>query len=223
LSTAAGLAGNALAIYNGIKQGGLAGYGGAALAAVKGANTIDSLATGSGFLSAGAAAGLGAAGGLLGIYSGIKQGGIMGYGSAALNAMQLYNSVNTLAGAASAGSAGLGSSLAALGPAGLAAGMFVGIGELGQHQQIVTPEDAISASKSNAAGIQTLASDPQNSQWSGALSAEAGAQTALAANYGNMSTAQLNSDAGPDFEGLTAEGGDVDPLSLSVGRRANQS
>ena len=105
LSTAAGLAGNALAIYNGVKQGGVAGYGGAALAGVTAANKIDSLATGSGFLSSGAAAGVGAAGNLLGIYSGIKQGGVMGYGSAALNAVQLYNNVNTVVNAYEGGAA----------------------------------------------------------------------------------------------------------------------
>src|SRR5580700_516492 len=91
ISTAAGLAGNALAIYNGVKQGGVMGDTGAALAGVTAANKVDSLATGSGFLSTGAAAGVGAAG----IVIGIKQGGIMGYGSAALNAAQLYNNVNT--------------------------------------------------------------------------------------------------------------------------------
>lgn len=133
LSTAAGLAGNALAIYNGVKQGGVAGYGGAALAGVTAANKINSLTTGSGFLSSGAAAGVGAAGNLLGIYSGIKQGGVMGYGSAALNAVQLYNNVNTAidayegtaAAAGTAGGAAAGTEAGA--SLGLSAGL-VGVG-----------------------------------------------------------------------------------------------
>jgi hypothetical protein len=145
LSTAASLAGNALAIYNGVKEGGVLGYGSAAVNAVKGANTVDSLTTGSGFLSAGEAAGVGVAGNVLGIASGIKQGGIAGYGSAAINAAQLYGNVGTLvnayegttaagagvaAGDAAVGAdaaAGAGSATAGSAAAGLSASASVGL------------------------------------------------------------------------------------------------
>jgi hypothetical protein len=128
LSSAAGLAANALAIYNGVKEGGVLGYGSAAVNAVKGANTVDSLATGSGFLSAGEAAGLGAAGNVLGIASGIKQGGIAGYGSAALNAYQLYGNVSTAVNAYEGTTAAGTAATAAAGTDAAAAGAGAGLG-----------------------------------------------------------------------------------------------
>lgn len=124
LGTSLGAAGDFLSMYNGLQRGGAAGYAGAALSGIKGANAVDSLATGSGFLSSGAAAGIGAAGDVLGIYNGIKQGGALGYGSAALDAYNLYGAASSFLGAGSsaAGAAGSGAAGAAAPALGAVAG-----------------------------------------------------------------------------------------------------
>lgn len=75
------MASGALNMYNGIKQGGIAGYGGAALGANKALNAAGGYGSSNPML--------GAAGNVLGIYNGIKQGGVAGYGGAAVNAAQL--------------------------------------------------------------------------------------------------------------------------------------
>jgi hypothetical protein len=134
LSTAAGLAGNALAIYSGLKQGGVAGYAGAGISGLTAANKVDSLATGSGFLSGGEAAGLGAAGSALGLYNGIKQGGVAGYGSAAINAAQLYGAAS--AADTAAGGAGFAGGAAAGSAAGLIA-LPVGVAMYGASKPAV--------------------------------------------------------------------------------------
>jgi hypothetical protein len=131
-----GIGGNALGVYSGLERGGPLGYTGAALSGISGANGVDKLLNGSGFLSGTEGAALGGAGDILGIVNGVKQGGLSGYGSAALNAYQLYNAAAPLAyglsngatladiaadaDAGAAGAAGAGSALAAAGPIGLA-------------------------------------------------------------------------------------------------------
>jgi hypothetical protein len=76
-----GMAGGALNVYNGIRTGGVAGYGGAALGANKVLNSAGGYGSSNPYL--------GAAGNVLGIYSGVKQGGVAGYGGAAVNAAEL--------------------------------------------------------------------------------------------------------------------------------------
>jgi len=75
------MASGALGVYNGIRQGGVAGYGGAALGANKALNAAGGYGSSNPML--------GAAGNVLGIYNGVKQGGVAGYGGAAVNAAEL--------------------------------------------------------------------------------------------------------------------------------------
>jgi hypothetical protein len=126
----------ALNVYNGVRSGTPTGYAGAALSGISTANRADQLATGSGFLSKGAGAGLGAAGDVLGIYSGIKQGGLAGYGGAAIDAAKLYGAASTYlggsaaagAGAAGAGAAGAETAAAAGGGAAAGSGIAAAAG-----------------------------------------------------------------------------------------------
>lgn len=76
-----GVASGALNAYNGLRQGGVSGYAGAALGANKALNAAGGYGSNNPML--------GAAGNALGIYNGIKQGGVAGYGGAAVSAAQL--------------------------------------------------------------------------------------------------------------------------------------
>jgi hypothetical protein len=165
LSTAGSLGGNVLGIYNGLERGGPAGYAGAAISGVSAANNADTLATGAGFLSGGAAAGLGAAGDVLGIYNGIKQGGAMGYGGAAVDAAQLYgaaSSADVAAGGAGFAGAGAGSALAGLAaPGGIFLAAAIGMGDVFAHQGS-SSEDIAGNLNRGAAYYNTLAAGTAN-------------------------------------------------------------
>jgi hypothetical protein len=64
---------------------------------------------------------LGAAGGALGLYNGLKQGGALGYTNAALSAANMASGIGTLAGGTAAGGLGALASIGAYaGPIGLA-------------------------------------------------------------------------------------------------------
>ena len=117
-----GIASDALNVAGGLRRGGVTGYGGAALSGIDAANRADQMATGSGFLSRGAGAGLGAVGDVLGIYGGIKSGTPQGYATAALDAYKLYGAASTYLGGASAGAGAAGAGTAAAAGGGAAAG-----------------------------------------------------------------------------------------------------
>lgn len=112
------------------------GTAGAAVSTVGAANNISKLTTGCGLLSSTGSAGLGAAGNVLGIVNGIKQGGLTGDASAAINAAQLYGNVGTLVNAyegastaaagASAGAGAVAGTDAAASGAGAAGGAAMG-------------------------------------------------------------------------------------------------
>lgn len=89
-----GNAASGLGVLNGIQQGGVSGYGGAALGAANLAGKAGA------YGSAGKAVGngLGGASNALGIYNGIKQGGVGGYGGAAVNAAQLGSRLGSFGG-----------------------------------------------------------------------------------------------------------------------------
>jgi hypothetical protein len=101
LGTAAGSLGNGLGIVGGLEQGGVAGYGGAAVNAAQ----LGSKTGAFGAQTSNVNQGIGDAANALGIYQGIKQGGVGGYGSAALNAGQLGLHGAVQAGALSAADA----------------------------------------------------------------------------------------------------------------------
>src|ERR1043166_5100527 len=84
-SNTLGGVGNAAGVIGGIQQGGVGGYGSAALNAANLASRTGAL----GQYTKAANPYLAGAGNALGIYNGIKQGGVGGYGNAAVNAAQL--------------------------------------------------------------------------------------------------------------------------------------
>lgn len=88
---------DALNMYSGIKQGGVAGYGGAALGGV---NLYDELS------GTTPSPWLGGAGSALGLYNALKQGGVQGDTTAALDAAQLYGTVGGAMGAPGAAAVG---------------------------------------------------------------------------------------------------------------------
>lgn len=83
-SNTLGGVGNAAGVVGGIDQGGVSGYGKAAV-------NSGSLASRLGLLgkNSGVSQGIAGAGNALGIYNGVQQGGVSGYGNAAVNAAQL--------------------------------------------------------------------------------------------------------------------------------------
>lgn len=81
----AGGIGNAAGIAGGLAQGGLAGYGNAAVNAGSLAARAGAFGSNTGMASNG----LAGAGNVLGIYNGLRQGGVGGYAGAAVNAAQL--------------------------------------------------------------------------------------------------------------------------------------
>lgn len=138
--------GDVLGIYNGARRGGLTGYGGAALAGAGLANSA-SVAAGNGPLfNSDTNQALGAAGNVLGIYNGIKQGGVAGYGGAA---------VNTAALASSAGYGG--AATTAVGGAALPLALFAAQYSLFNKESSYTPVDQYNDLKTQAAMYQ----DPQ--------------------------------------------------------------
>lgn len=94
----AGGAGNAVGVLSGLQQGGVGGYGGAAVNAGQLANRAGAFGGSSGA----AGQGLGDAVNALGIYRGIKQGGVGGYGGAAVNAAELGSRLGAFGGASGA-------------------------------------------------------------------------------------------------------------------------
>jgi hypothetical protein len=98
-SNSLGEGSNALGIYGGLQQGGVGGYGGAAVNAAQ-------LGARSGLLDKGTSTSLnrtaGDLGNVLGIYNGIKQGGVAGDAGAAINAAKLGSSLGAFGGASSA-------------------------------------------------------------------------------------------------------------------------
>lgn len=139
-----GGAGDVLGIYNGLRQGGVAGYGGAALS---GADLY-------GRASGTAIPGLGPVSDIFGIYNGIRQGGVAGYGSAALDAYQLYGTAQA---------AGLfGGSAAATGGAAAAGATAGGTAASGAVAGTAAAGDAAAAADAAAAtsaadGVATAA------------------------------------------------------------------
>jgi hypothetical protein len=121
LGQTASLAGDAMGVVNGLNRGGVLGDTGAALSAVKGVNTAATMA-GSPLYSSTSTLGssLGAAGNVLGIVNGLRQGGIAGYGGAALNGVGLYGNISSLA-SSLGGTTAAGSTAAAAGGADAAA------------------------------------------------------------------------------------------------------
>lgn len=134
LSSAVGPAGNAFGIASGLQQGGVSGYGSAALNAGK-------LAGQAGALSPSTSTGLSGAGNVLGIYNGLKQGGVLGDSSAAVNGAQL--------------GAGLGAFGAASGAIGTAAGAVAAplalYGAINNWKSGATGSDALNGASAGAA------------------------------------------------------------------------
>lgn len=126
LRAIAGDAGNALGIYNGIKQGGAVGDTSAAINAADLATRAGYLGGSTGLL--GTAAGYGAP--LLGIYSGIKQGGPLGYGEAALSTYGLASQLGLAPSISSllAPAASAAAPVAATAPAATSAATGAGLG-----------------------------------------------------------------------------------------------
>lgn len=98
LGSAAGSAGNGLGILSGLQQGGVGGYGSAAINAGQLAGRSGAF----GNANSGLNQGVGDAANVLGIYNGIQQGGVGGYGGAAVNAAQLGSKVGAFGGASGA-------------------------------------------------------------------------------------------------------------------------
>jgi hypothetical protein len=200
LSTAGNLGGSLLGVYNGLERGGATGYAGAAISGVSAANSADTLATGAGFLSSGAAAGLGAAGDVLGIYNGVKQGGVMGYGGAAVDAAQLYGTASTAdvaAGGAGFAGAGAGSALAGMAvPGGIFLAGAIGMGDIFAHQGS-SSEDIAGNLNRGAAYYNTLAAGTKNGTTAmpyglNGPSPSASGQKIFGGGGGGMTAAQLS-------------------------------
>jgi hypothetical protein len=105
-----------LGIGEGATSGNPVGYAKAAIGSAQLANKAGAFgAGGAGSISSNVGTGLSAAGSVIGIYGGLKQGGVAGDTQAALSAAQLGGTIATAAGAT-----GLGTTLAAAGPIGLA-------------------------------------------------------------------------------------------------------
>lgn len=135
---AAGGAGNALGIYNGVNQGGVTGYGGAAINAANLAGRTGALPTSVAKPVGNTANDLSS---ILGIYSGIKQGGVSGDASAAVNAAKLGSNLGAFGGASSAvGTA-----------AGYAAAPLSLYNEINSWQSGATGSDALSGAETGAA------------------------------------------------------------------------
>jgi hypothetical protein len=152
IGAAAGIGGNFLNVASGLQRGGVAGDTGAALSAIKGANSVDQLATGSGFLSSGASGALGAAGGALGIYNGLQQGGVRGDLSAAIGAAQLYagaSSALAASGATSGALAGAGAA-SSLGAVAAPIAFYGALYDLFSKQSTVSPLSAYETTMGNA-------------------------------------------------------------------------
>lgn len=99
-----GGAGNAAGVVGGIQQGGVGGYGSAAINAGNLAGRTGAL----GQSTSGLNQGVGDASNALAIYNGIKQGGVGGYGNAAVNAAQLAGRTGALGQASGAVAQGAG-------------------------------------------------------------------------------------------------------------------
>jgi hypothetical protein len=93
--------GNVAGIYGGIQQGGVMGYGGAAVNAGKLALAADNEFDG-GSATSSLAGGLNAAAGALQVYSGIEKGGVYGDTAAATGAARLATSAGLLGGSSGA-------------------------------------------------------------------------------------------------------------------------
>jgi hypothetical protein len=102
------------------------------------------------------------AGSVLGIYNGIKQGGVMGYGSAALNASSLYgaaSAANVAAGGSAFAGAGAASAVGAVaGPLAAMAALY----GFDQKQSVYSPLAYANDAKNSAAGIRASNSMPYN-------------------------------------------------------------
>jgi hypothetical protein len=94
--------------------------------------------------NAGVGAGLGVAGGALGLYNGIRQGGVQGYGNAAVGGLQAGSGVASLAGNSNLAS-GLGSA------AGYAAAPLAVYGAVANYQSGDTGGDALRGAEAGAA------------------------------------------------------------------------
>lgn len=97
-SSTLGGVGNAAGIVGGVNQGGVGGYGSAAVNSGSLAGKLGLL----GNKTSGLNQGVGDAANVLGVYNGIKQGGVGGYGGAAVNAAQLGSKLGAFGGASGA-------------------------------------------------------------------------------------------------------------------------
>jgi hypothetical protein len=135
--------GDAYGVYNGLRRGGAAGYAGAALSGVGLVNNAARATTGSPLYdtSGGVGQGIGEAGNVLGIYNGIRQGGVAGYGGAAVNAAQLGSATGAFGGASSA----------VAGAAGYVAAPLALYNEIKNWQSGATGSDALAGAETGAA------------------------------------------------------------------------
>lgn len=97
-SSTLGGVGNAAGIVGGVDQGGVSGYGSAAVNSGNLAGKLGLL----GSKTSGLNQGVGDAANVLGVYNGVKQGGVGGYGGAAVNAAQLGSKLGAFGGASGA-------------------------------------------------------------------------------------------------------------------------
>lgn len=191
---------NALGIYNGVQQGGVTGYGGAAINAANLAGRTGALPTDLAKPVGSTANDLSSA---LGIYSGIKQGGVAGDSSAAINAAKLGSNLGAF-----------GSASGQIGQmAGYAAVPLSIYNEINNWQSGATGQDALGGAESGAA-IGSLIVPGIGTVVGGLIGGAAGA---LSSVFGNGKVDPENQN----FEGYTQAYNKADPsqqqqLAMSV-------
>jgi len=191
-------------IYTGLQQGGLTGYGSAALNAGALYTRLPSSVTGlTGSTAAGVGSGLNAAASGFGLYENLKAGNYIG---AAGNAAQLYSSVSGLS-TALGGSALPGA--AAAGSYALPIALFAAQNAIFNKQSQMSPESMMAMTANNAKGIQNAVNQPYNQAGAPYLQGmseqqvqqnaqnEVNLQNYLHTMYSQMSPGQLNN---PGFE-----------------------
>jgi hypothetical protein len=194
-SNTLGGAGNALGIVNGVQQGGVLGYGGAAINAGGLAGRTGAL----GQANSGLNQGVGDAASALGIYQGIKQGGVLGYGGAAVNAAKLGASTGAFGGASGA----IGSA------AGYIAAPLAVYNAVKNYKSGATGSDALSGAEAGAAvgsvipGVGTLIGGVLGGLVGGVASiAGPGKMDAENSQYGGIADAykQVGKQGGPQAQ-----------------------
>jgi hypothetical protein len=202
--TTLGAAGDVMGIMSGLNRGGALGYAGAGLSGANLANNATKLATGSPLFSGATASGLGAAGNVLGIVNGLKQGGVAGDLSAGVNAAGLYGNISSLS--SSLGGSSLGAS------AGLAAGLGTAAGALGGMYALYGLFE--NQSQQSPAAMAVMNTNNANSAYAAAKYISSGNDTALIAS----GDAPLASDFA---QSLGAMGNDMSSLAAYENNPAN--